>query len=263
MRVIVILALSLYSMCSISKELGEILTEWNLSKTPIEEIYELNEKSRAPNSYEDLRIKWDRHVIYKANGALELKINDNASRNTQLTIGDITYSSIDKGEFGGELGYTHEGSYKPLLKGNVQELITDGPKLYILEGLDHMLSRGAVYVIPNMKKPSTPQLVTLLPDSPKAGLITKPGNLVVVGSNGLYFVSANYLEIVYWNAFWSGIYLWGPTSIVKYEHKFLIGLPKGVAVVELEAPFHPPKIELYMTNEFNKSMQPTANASAD
>jgi hypothetical protein len=39
-------------------------------------------------------------------------------------------------------------------------------------------------------------------------------------------------------------------------------LPKGVAVLELNF-FEDPTIKLYMTNEFNKSIQPTANASVD
>lgn len=124
-----------------------------------------------------------------------------------------------------------------------------------------MMSRGAVYVIHDAGAPTVPHRITLLPESPKAALITKQGKLVIVGSNGIYRVSEDYFDISYWNAFWSGVFLWGPTSIVERDNKFLIGLPKGVAVVELNF-FEDPTIKLYMTNEFNKSIQPTANASA-
>ncbi|WP_157954124.1 hypothetical protein [Microbulbifer sp. A4B17] len=263
MRYLFSLSFILYALSASSNELEKILESWSLSKTPVEIIENIKRQDRDPESYEDLRIKWDRHVVYKSDGKLKLKIERNPHSSTELEIGEFLYRSIDKGEFGGELGYTYRGEYFPLLEGNVRKLILYGEKLYILEGLDHMMSRGVVYVIPDAENPSHPERVTLLPEAPNEALITDDGFLLIVGDNGLYFVSDDFFSILYWNAFWSGIYLWGPTSVVEYTDKYLIGLPKGVAVVELISPFEPPKIELYMTNEFNKSIQPTAKASAD
>jgi hypothetical protein len=250
----------LFSSSVNSDELKDIFYGWGLVETPVEAILDLKKRDRE--SSEDLRIMWDRHVLSDSDGKLVLKIDDDYSRKTHLSFGTITYSSIDQGEFGGELGYTIDGKYTPILKGNVRQLILYGDKIYILEGLDHMMSRGAVYVIPDAGAPTVPHRITLLPESPKAALITKQGQLVIVGSNGIYRVSEDYFDISYWNAFWSGVFLWGPTSIVERDNKFLIGLPKGVAVLELNF-FEDPTIKLYMTNEFNKSIQPTANASVD
>lgn len=231
MKNIFVILVFTISLNASAEELQKIFSGWGLSKTPVQAILDLKDRSSA-SPYKDMRVKRDRHIISKINGKIDLKINDDYPRETKLVVGDITYSSFDKGEFGGELGYSINGKYTPLLKGNVRQLILFGEKLYILEGLDHMISRGAVYAISDAKSPTTPERITMLPESPKASLVNEGGQLIIAGSNGIYIVSDYFFYIAYWDAIWNDIFLWGPTSIVEKDNKILIGLPKGIAVLE-------------------------------
>ncbi|WP_045857947.1 hypothetical protein [Teredinibacter purpureus] len=241
------------SQLTVAQSIDETLSGWGLSKYPIEKILAL--KANDLKSSSDDRVMWDRHILSKEDGKLKLRIEDSYRYNIESKIDDVLYSSQDKGEFGGELGATIDGVYKKLMDGNVRELIRYGNSLYVVEGLGHLgLSRGSVYLIEDVTEPKTPKRVTLLPEAPAAALLSENGNLIIAGDRGVYSISEGYfssLNILYWDAFWSRIFLWGPTSIVEYEGKYLIGLPQGVAVLEASI-YGQPKIALYMKKEFNK-----------
>jgi hypothetical protein len=95
--------------------------------------------------------------------------------------------------------------------------------------------------------PTKPERITLLPEEPLAATISRKGVIFIVSSSGVVSMpSDNVLNIIYWNAFWSGVFQWGgPTSIVVYKENILIGLPHGIAVIESEM-YREQKIKLYM-----------------
>ena len=113
-------------------------------------------------------------------------------------------------------------------------------RLSVIGGLSHMTTtRGSVHVIHNVDRPSIPELVTLLPDEPMLTYLNTTSvayaKLVIIGSHGVMAVGplsdtgATELEILAW----VDMFHWPvtPTSMVRVDDHYFIGLPHGVAVL--------------------------------
>ncbi len=158
-----------------------------------------------------------------------------ARENLVFDAGTVKYIGVNQGEFGGGL-YLNEykANEAPFFRGNIQALIPLNDDLYILSGLSHLVSsHGAIHVIRNYKTPTQPVRVTLLPDAPAAALV-REGNdgkksIVFVGSSSLMeFTPDSRLEIIAFDAFWYTLY---PSSVVKQNNSYFIGIRSGIAVV--------------------------------
>lgn len=146
---------------------------------------------------------------------------------------EIKYLGIDHGEFGGGLYVIVNGGERELLmNGNIRALIPLNGNLYVIEGLAHMGSDGgSVSVILDYNHPSKPERITLLPSAPQAVYFEDREFpiFIIAGSNSLIELIADQeLTIIEHDAFWGGLY---PTSIVKLENHYIIGIRSGVAVV--------------------------------
>lgn len=153
-----------------------------------------------------------------------------------VDAGMVKYIGVDKGEWGGGLYLDqYDPEAKPFFYGNIQALIPIKDDLYIISGLAHFVfSSGAIHVIRDYKKPSQPQLLTLLPDAPSAVLLTQSGKnslkIVLAGHFSLMeFYPDKELRILAYNTFWETLY---PTSIVEWNNNYYIGIRSGVAVVK-------------------------------
>jgi len=167
--------------------------------------------------------------------SLVISENNESTSNLIFDADTVKYIGVNHGEFGGGL-YLNKYSEdeKPFFNAIIQGLVPIKDDLYILSGLAHgNRSDGAIHVIRNFKKPSTPILITLLPDAPEAisienfhGIAKK---IVIVGHSSLIeFSPDSYFKIIVSNSFWESLY---PTSIVQYHKSYFIGIRSGVAVI--------------------------------
>lgn len=210
-----------------------------------------------------------RHVS-TASGKLSLSNEWQNTNQTTLRVGDIEYFTINKGEWGGMLEAVIGGERKELMKGNIVHLLPLDGKLYIIEGLAHLsMASGSVSVIEDIMNPSQPKLITKLPDAPALVYLDETRQdylrIIIVGSKSVMSLGPYMTpEILYWDAFWHRNL--APTSIVRYEDSYFIGLPHGVAVVpapwgesskyckEFEGAIEKRclKVRFYADQEFNK-----------
>lgn len=181
------------------------------------------------------------YVSVTPNG-LQLSHHHGKNQNVkEISRGDIHYIGTNNGEWGGKLVVEKGDSHQQLLRGNIVSLVPVGTRLFVVEGLAHLgLSSGSIFVIPHINEPHDPNLITRLPDAPVLVYLdnTRPDffRIILVGPYSVMSLDQfNTLSILYWDAFWNfGL---TPTSIVRYEDNYFVGLPHGVAVIP--APFGP------------------------
>lgn len=175
-----------------------------------------------------------RHVVLESD---KLAFSDERQNTNQKTIkiAGIEYIGTDNGEWGGNLEVVIDGHRKELMQGNIVHLLPMEGKLYIIQGLAHLgMASGSISVVEDIKNPSTPTLITKLPDAPMLVYLdnTRPEyqRVIIVGSKSVMELDPYMTpSILYWDAFWH-INL-EPTSIVRFDNNYFIGLPHGVAVV--------------------------------
>jgi len=210
-----------------------------------------------------------RHVLINS-GVLSLTDEWQKTNQTSLKVGSVEYIGSNNGEWGGKLEVIIGGESKELMKGNIVHLLPLEGKLYVIEGLAHLsMVSGSISVIEDITKPSSPKLITKLPDAPDLVYLdkTRPDyqRIIIVGSKSIISLGPYMTPtILYWDAFWH-INL-DPTSIVRHEENYFIGLPHGVAVVPAPwgessrycrefpnaAKNHCLKVQFYADQEFNK-----------
>jgi len=210
------------------------------------------------------------HHVEITSGSLSFADEWQNTNQTSLKIGNIEYLGTNNGEWGGKLEAIINGERKELMKGNIVHLLPMEGKLYIIEGLAHLsMASGSISVIENINSPSSPKLITKLPDAPKLVYLdkTRPDyqRIIIVGSKSIISLGPYMTPtILYWDAFWH-INL-NPTSIVRHKDSYFIGLPHGVAVVPAPwgessrycrefpnaAENHCLRVQFYVDHEFNK-----------
>lgn len=236
---------------------GQFMSAHNLT------LFDLNEMP-------DKQFFTNHHHVRIASGRLSFSDDWQKTNQTSLKFDDVEYIGTNNGEWGGKLEAVIAGERKELMKGNIVHLLPLEGKLYIIEGLAHLsMASGSVSVIEDIKNPSEPKLITKLPDAPDLVYLdkTRPDyqRIIIVGSKSVISLGPYMTpEILYWDAFWH-INL-NPTSIVRYEDNYFIGLPYGVAVVPAPwgessrycrefdgaAEKHCLKVQFYADHEFNK-----------
>lgn len=204
----------------------------------------------------------NRKYVSIRNGALNVDSSRLIPNVQRLVVDDLEYVGIDNGEWGGKLEVVKNGVASDLMRGNIVHLSPIEGGLYIFEGLAHLSMRqGSVHFIPDIKSPTPPELIVTLPDAPELVYLdsARPEYLrfLIVGSMSVMSLDheINYLDILYWDAFWS---IWlNPTSVVRVKDRYFIGFPHGVAV--MPAPWGPTSvhckrdcspIEFYADSEF-------------
>jgi hypothetical protein len=181
----------------------------------------------------------DEYIIEKTDGLhIRKRSKDDHRIETVVEIGGVKYIGVDRGEWGGGLFVETQGTSgrRQLMEGNVKALIPVGESLYVFEGLAHGVGdRGSVSIIRNSSSPSTPERVTLLPGSPEVVMLEEsPVRGLCFTIFGFdYFArlkGEDSLEVISVGNFWGSLY---PTSVVKLNDCYIVGIRSGIAVVEL------------------------------
>jgi len=184
------------------------------------------------------------HYVSLENGQLTIKYEGDNINKLIHEESTFKYIGTDKGEFGGELKVQYlDGTEIKLMAENIVELMPIDESLYVIAGVGHLISRGSLHIIPNRSIPQTPQRLTILPEDPLHVVLHERRDslirqLSLVGHSGLTRVSLSekyphmdWMDILYWDAFWE--HKMRPTSFVYYEGQYYVGLPHGVAVLDL------------------------------
>lgn len=222
-------------------DLGAVMEAHNLKPYPIEQIG----RKQFFTNHKYVRVE---------SGKLTIESDGKSTNKTTLSVGDIQYIVTNNGEWGGKLEVIQNAVPTELMKGNIVHLLPVGKKLYIIEGLAHLsMSGGSIYVIEDMENPTKPRRVTLLPDAPRLVYLdttrTDFQPIIIVGYRSLMELNPfEQLDILHWDGFWS--YKLRPTSIIRYQNNFLIGLPFGI--VAIPAPRGSQEAVFYAEPEFNK-----------
>ena len=238
-----------FSSCGLAKEThpSDLFEAHGLVKQP--GLSNLERKYFGPDYY-----------VSTVDDQLIISQDPPAQYTNKIELEGISYSGMDGGEWGGELIAEYsDGRKVVLLDENVRQLIPFGSQLYVMTGLSHMLSSwGAIYRVPDAANPTTPNLVTLLPDAPQVVYLdsSRPDSpmLVVVSMNGIIIMElfghdarVPDMDILVWNAFWSSKMT--ATSVARHGDHYYIGLPHGVAVVSA---FDPGEVAYYADSEFKR-----------
>ena len=221
--------LSLHSLASFAQEnrLESLmqtygLTEFDLTQLPLLQFFD--------NPY----------VVSKRGDELVVS-HSWPGRAKDLQVGEQSYLWENRGEFGGKLRFRSTGGVVDVMAGNIVDLLKIGDEIFVISGLAHLgMSSGAVHKISDPKEPTSAAYITRLPDAPILVYLDDDRKdylrKVFVGNKSVMSLDPdNSVNVLYWDAFWAfGL---TPTSVVRYEDYYLIGLPHGIATVP--APFGP------------------------
>lgn len=221
-KYLIILLFSSSMVLGAEPDLDAVMEAHNLRPYPIEKIGH----KQFYSNYKYVRVEF---------GKLIIGSDGKSTNKLKFSVGDIQYIGTNNGEWGGKLEVIQNGVPTELMKGNIVHLLPIGNQLYIIEGLAHMgMSQGSISVIEDMENPTKPRRITLLPDAPRLVYLDTTRidfqPIIIVGNRSLMELNPfEQLDILHWDGFWS--YKMSPTSITRYQNKYLIGIPFGVVAI--------------------------------
>lgn len=143
-----------------------------------------------------------------------------------IRLGPLDVIGIDKGEFGGGLGFVKGKQLELIVTDNVQGFVTVEQQIFALTGLAHLGSQtGKVWHCREDNGQMKVRLISMLPGTPYTW-ITHKNSLLILTSSALVSFSTDLegsfdeMSVHNCDGFWSALY---PNSMVQIGDDFYVG----------------------------------------
>jgi hypothetical protein len=165
----------------------------------------------------------------------KLEVNKTESNNKSvLKISNGTLVGSNHGEWGGKLIFIPDDKNQSeivIKEGNLKFVFLFQNNIYFIEGLAHgSFNYGDLYQLNYSENKFTYKSIIHFEDSPEAYSIYK-NKIYIVGYQNFYRIDNLKKEVIFKDAFWSGLY---PSSIAIIDEKNVyLGIRSGIAKLNL------------------------------